>query len=104
MCRRPGGDETFLAKDETIFRFWRITGETAHGYQLHNDGGTPPATNSGDKTMRALSFILAFGFVLAGSSFAGTPDGSLPGVGTFQYSGSPVNVTAAQPIVLAARL
>ncbi|WP_262049417.1 hypothetical protein [Bradyrhizobium sp. Bra78] len=55
--------------------------------------------------MRALSFILAFGFVLAGSSFAGTPDGSLPGIGTFQYSGSPVTVTvtAPQPIVVAAR-
>lgn len=53
--------------------------------------------------MRALSFILAFGFVLAGSSFAGAPDGNLPGVGTFQYSGSPVTITAPQPIVLAAR-
>ncbi|MCP3408097.1 hypothetical protein [Bradyrhizobium sp. CCGB01] len=61
----------------------------------------PPATEFGDKTMRALSFILAFGFVLTGSSFAGSPDGSLPGVGTFQYSGSPVS--APQPIVVAAR-
>ena len=68
-----------------------------------NDGASP-ATEFGDKTMRALSFILAFGFVLAGSSFAGTPDGSLPGVGTFQYSGSPLTITAPQPIVLAARL
>ena len=54
--------------------------------------------------MRTLSLILAFGFVLAGSSFAGVPDGSLPGVGTFQYSGSPLTITAPQPIVLAARL
>jgi len=52
--------------------------------------------------MRALSLILAFGFVLAGSSFAGLPDGSLPGIGTFQYSGSPVT-TAPHPIVVAAR-
>jgi len=50
--------------------------------------------------MRALSFVLAFGFVLAGSSFAGSADSGLPGVGTFAYSGSPV---AAQPIVVAAR-
>ncbi|MGY4332447.1 hypothetical protein ACVWWG_006864 [Bradyrhizobium sp. LB7.2] len=35
--------------------------------------------------MRTLSLILAFGFVLAGSSFAGSPDGNLPGVGTFRY-------------------
>ncbi|MCK1712046.1 MULTISPECIES: hypothetical protein [unclassified Bradyrhizobium] len=52
--------------------------------------------------MRALSFILAFGFVLGGSSLAGSPDGNLPGVGTFQYSGSPVT-TAPQAIVVAAR-
>jgi hypothetical protein len=54
-------------------------------------------------SMRALSLILAFGFVLAGSSLAGAPDGNLPGVGTFQYSGSPVTTVAAQPIVVAAR-
>ncbi|WP_201759895.1 hypothetical protein [Bradyrhizobium sp. AC87j1] len=53
--------------------------------------------------MRALSFILAFGFVIAGSSFAGAPDGSLPGVGTFQYSGSPITPTTSQSIVVAAR-
>jgi len=53
--------------------------------------------------MRALSFILAFGFVLAASSLAGAPDGNLPGIGTFQYSGSPVATMAPQPIVLAAR-
>lgn len=53
--------------------------------------------------MRALSLILAFGFVLAGSSLAGVPDGNLPGVGTFQYSGSPVPVSATQPITIAAR-
>lgn len=53
--------------------------------------------------MRTLSFILAFGFVLAGSSVAGAPDGGLPGIGTFQYSGSPVTTASSQPIVVAAR-
>ncbi|MGT2500286.1 hypothetical protein ACVOMS_04525 [Bradyrhizobium guangxiense] len=52
--------------------------------------------------MRALSFILAFGFVIVGSSFAGAPDGNLPGIGTFQYSGSPITTAASQPIVVAA--
>ena len=89
--------------NETIFRFWRITRETAHGYQRHNDDGGSSAAELRDKTMRALSFILAFGFVLAGSSFAGMPDGNLPGVGTFQYSGTPVVTPAQQPIVVAAR-
>jgi hypothetical protein len=53
--------------------------------------------------MRALSLILAFGLVLGSSSFAGAPDGNLPGIGTFQYGGSPVITTAPQAIVLAAR-
>lgn len=52
--------------------------------------------------MRALSFILAFGFVIVGSSFAGSPEGNLPGVGTFQYSGSPIATATSQPIVVAA--
>lgn len=65
--------------------------------------GAPPATEFGDHTMRALAFILAFAFVVAGSSFAGAPDGNLPGIGTFQYSGSPVTVATSQPIVVAAR-
>jgi hypothetical protein len=103
LFRRAAADETILTGNETILGFWRITGETADGYQHHNDDGTPPATQFGDRTMRALSFILAFGFVLAGSSLAGAPDGNLPGIGTFQYSGSPVTTTAPQPIVLAAR-
>jgi hypothetical protein len=63
----------------------------------------PPATQVRDKSMRALSFILAFGFVLAGSSLAGAPDGNLPGIGTFQYSGTPITKPATHPIVLAAR-
>ena len=62
------------------------------------DGGTA-GHGIGDKSMRALSFILVFGFVMVGSSLAGSPDGNLPGVGTFQYSGSPIT---SQPMVVAA--
>ena len=40
--------------------------------------------------MRTISFILAFAFVVAGSSMAGSPDTGLPGIGTFSYNGSPV--------------
>ncbi|QHO76449.1 hypothetical protein ACH79_31360 [Bradyrhizobium sp. CCBAU 051011] len=53
--------------------------------------------------MRNLSFILAFAFVLAGPSMAGSSDQALPGVGTFAYSGSPVATTADQQMVLAAK-
>jgi hypothetical protein len=44
--------------------------------------------------MRTISFILGFAFILAGPSIAGSSEGSLPGVGTFAYSGSPA-VTVA---------
>lgn len=101
LFRRVAADETILTGNETILGSARITGETADGYQRHNDDGALPATQFGDPSMRALSFILAFSFVLAGSSLAGAPDGDLPGIGTFQYSGSPVT-TAVPPIVLAA--
>jgi hypothetical protein len=53
--------------------------------------------------MRILSFILAFAFVLVGPSLAGSSDNSLPGIGTFAYSGSPVTSSARQAIVVAAR-
>ena len=33
--------------------------------------------------MRTISFILAFGFVLAGPSIAGWSDKGVPGIGTF---------------------
>jgi hypothetical protein len=58
-------------------------------------------TQTGDSKMRTLSFILVFGFVLAGSSMAGLSDGGLPGVGSFAYSGSPIATSA--PVVVAAR-
>jgi hypothetical protein len=56
----------------------------------------------GDSQMRTLSFIVAFGFVLAGSSMAGSSDTGLPGIGTFAYNGAPM-VPAPQAIVIAAR-
>jgi hypothetical protein len=55
---------------------------------------------TGDSQMRTLSFILAFAFVLA-PSVAGLSE-SLPGIGTFAYSGSPIATSAPQAIVVAA--
>jgi hypothetical protein len=53
--------------------------------------------------MRSLSFIiLALGFVLAGSSMAGSVDGNLPGVGTFAYNG-PTIAGPSLAVVVAAR-
>ena len=50
--------------------------------------------------MRTISFILAFAFVMAGSSMAGSPDSGLPGIGTFSYNGTPIATPA--PMVVAA--
>jgi hypothetical protein len=58
---------------------------------------------TGDSQMRTISFILAFAFVLAGASMAGSADKGLPGIGTFAYHGSPVTVAASRPLVLAAK-
>jgi hypothetical protein len=53
--------------------------------------------------MRTLSFILAFAFVLAAPSLAGSYDGGLPGVGTFAYNGSQVGSAAPKTILVAVR-
>jgi hypothetical protein len=49
--------------------------------------------------MRTLSFILAFAFVLAGPTMAGSAD-DLPAAGAFAYNGAPAAGSA--PLVLAA--
>ena len=51
--------------------------------------------------MRTASFILAFAFVIAGSSMAGSVESELPGVGTFSYNGTPV--APSQTLVVAVR-
>lgn len=48
--------------------------------------------------MRTVSFMLALAFVLVGPSMAGSAEGSLPGIGTFAYNGSPI-VTPAKLVV-----
>lgn len=53
--------------------------------------------------MRSLSFVLAFIVVLAGPSIAGSADGSLPGIGTFAYGGSPVAAEGTEVILIATR-
>jgi hypothetical protein len=53
--------------------------------------------------MRTISFILAFAFILAGPSMAGSSENSLPGIGTFSYNGPLVTMPAAQPMLVAAK-
>jgi hypothetical protein len=96
-------DETIHLCDETIFRFWCRRPETPHGYQVRNhNGGQRRRRQPETVKMRTLSFILAFAFLLAGPTMAGLSDSSLPGVGTFTYSGPPI-VASAPAIIVAAR-
>ena len=53
--------------------------------------------------MRTMSLILAFAFVVAGTSMAGSAQTGLPGIGTFSYNGSPVTMAAPHTLVVAAR-
>jgi hypothetical protein len=53
--------------------------------------------------MRTFSVIFAFAFVLIGPSMAGSSDGSLPGIGTFAYNGSPIATSASQTVLVASR-
>jgi hypothetical protein len=51
--------------------------------------------------MRTMSILLAFAFVMVGTSVAGSVETGLPGIGTFSYNGSPV--AAPHTLVVAAR-
>jgi hypothetical protein len=62
-----------------------------------------PTGKTGDSQMQTLSFILAFAFILAGPTLAGSSDGNLPGIGTFAYNGSPIVTSAPQAVLVAAR-
>jgi hypothetical protein len=81
-------DETILSGDETIFRF-RADIRKQPLVISYQRNGLPRLGQNGRQPMRTISFILAFAFILAGPSIAGSSDGNLPGIGTFSYSGSP---------------
>jgi hypothetical protein len=81
--------------------FVLVPQNSGNGRSLSNrqhDGARRRLGNRGDRQMRTLSLILAFAFVMAGASMAGSPDSDLPGIGTFSYNGSPI-VTPAPMIV-----
>ena len=48
--------------------------------------------------MRTISFILAFGLLLAGPSMAGPSDSRLPGAGAFAYNGASLPADAPMQV------
>jgi len=96
-------DETILPHDETILGFGADIRKQRLVIKSATKRRAAPSPKPGDRQMRTVTFLLAFAFVLAGPSLAGSPAGNLPGVGTFSYSGSPVASPAPNAIVVAAR-
>jgi hypothetical protein len=103
LFHRARADETILPGDETIFRFGADIRKPGVVTNLAMKRRAAPAAKPGDSQMQALSFILAFAFILAGPTLAGSSDSSLPGIGTFAYNGSPIAVPAPQTMIVAAR-
>jgi len=69
----------------------------------NNNGAKRPQGQTGDSQMRTMSLILAFAFVVAGTSMAGSAQTGLPGIGTFSYNGSPVAAAPPHTFVVAVR-
>ena len=68
-------DETILHARRNHFPLWRRCPETADGYQVPNEtAGTAGHGQPETSQMRTTSFILAFAFILAGPSMAGSSD------------------------------
>jgi hypothetical protein len=102
LFRRWRGDETILPSTKPFSAFGAEFRKPALVIKRPtNTGGQRRTGKSGEKSMRTVSFILAFVFVVAGSSMAGSVESGLPGVGTFSYNGTPV--APSQSLVVAAR-
>jgi hypothetical protein len=76
----------------------QISGNS-RGVSGSHETAADAGTKTGDSPMRTISFILAFAFILAGPSMAGSSDQGLPGIGTFAYNGPAV---APAPVMIAA--
>jgi hypothetical protein len=80
----------FSSATKPFFRFGADTRKQRLAINLATRRRTAPRPESGDSQMRTVSFILAFAFILAGPSMAGSSDRSLPGAGTFSYNSAPL--------------
>jgi hypothetical protein len=101
LFRPRPSDETILRGDETISRFGADIRKQRMVISRATERRTAPTAKPGDDQVQTLSFILAF--MLACPALAGNSDSGRPGIGTFAYGGSPIAVSASQPIVVATR-
>jgi hypothetical protein len=99
VFRRQTGDETNLAGHETILSRGADVPKQGAAIGLSTTQQTVLLT--GDRQMRTLSFILAFAFILAGPSIAGSAENTLPGAGAFSYGSMSNPVPPA--VIVAAR-
>jgi hypothetical protein len=102
LFRRTRADETILLATKPFSAFRAEFSKPAMVIKRPtNTGGQRRTGKSGEKPMRTVSFILAFVFVIAGSSMAGSMESGLPSVGTFSYNGTPV--APSQTLIVAVR-
>jgi hypothetical protein len=101
LFRPRPSDETILRGDETISRFGADIRKQRMVISPATERRAVPTAKPGDDQMQTLSFILAF--MLICPALAGNADSGRPGIGTFAYGGSPIAVSASQPIVVATR-
>jgi hypothetical protein len=93
----------FSGVTKPFFALAQNSGNAAWLSSPQQERRTARPAETGDTQMRTVSFILAFAFMLAAPSIAGSLDNTLPGIGTFAYSGSPTLTAAPHSIVVAVR-
>jgi hypothetical protein len=103
LFRRAGATKQFPRGMKPFCALAQTSGNSPWLTTADENGGRRRRPKTGDGQMRTLSFMLALAFVVAGGSIAGSSGTSLPGVGTFAYSGSPVAASAPEAIFVAAR-
>jgi len=102
MFHRNRSDETILRATKPFSPCGADIPKQPLAINLPNETAGSAGSRTRSYEMRTVSFILAFAFVLAGPSMAGSSDG-LPAIGTFSYNGAPVTDAAPQTLVVAAR-
>jgi hypothetical protein len=103
MFHLDTGQETNLCATKPFSAFGAELRKPRMVIKLATTTADSVGSGNGRQSMRTLNFVLGFVFLLARPSMADLSDNSLPGVGTFAYSGSPIVTSAPEAVVVAAR-